>query len=447
MNKNVNSQYHRCEYRHNNFLLHEHSNLKEFKHDGSNQCWMRETKKIEDKYFCAFHMPENHEDEECQKLQSLTLRELIEEWNADKEINVFLMFGMRCGEIDFNGITFKSDAYFNESTFTGDTIFNKTIFSGSIHFGKSTFLRNPQFNKASFANNAFFDNVKFIEGASFGEATFYNNAIFFNAKFSQLTYFAESIFRKDAMFSGAKFNGYAFFYRCLFKKICAFESVAFNDVTNFNRTEIYIGPDMGRCSFKKAPSFHDVSMSQSVIFREARFSDVISEDAAANYRTLKVAMNKASNKIQEGVFYGLEQASLRNQPEAKFSFKLFSRLYEKSSNYGQSLTKPIRYFVSINTLFFFIYCCIKFPMTRIYEYVNSGLPNFGDNLSLVVSFIFSNIPSVFKIGSSTLVKDTFGDLSSFQQLLVSILALSQSLISITLITLFILAIRRIFKLN
>jgi hypothetical protein len=357
------------------------------------------------------------------------------------------MPGMRCGKIDFYDINFKSDVYFNEATFTGDAIFNNATFTGDAHFGNTTFLKRTEFRNTSFNSNADFFKAKFNEGVSFGEANFFSNSIFFNAIFIQPAFFLETTFHNDAMFSGAKFHNFAYFYKCLFKKICGFEGVTFYDVTNFNRAEIYIGPDMGLCRFKKAPSFHDVSMSQSASFREARFSDVISEDAAANYRTLKVAMNKASNKIQEGVFYGLEQASLRNQPETKFSFKLFSRLYEKSSNYGQSLTKPIRYFVSINTLFFFIYCCIKFPMTKIYEYVNSGLPNFGDNLSLIVSFIFSNIPSVFKIGSSTLVKDTFGDLSSFQQLLVSILALSQSLISLTLITLFILAIRRTFKLN
>ena len=415
---------HRCQYTHDSFKVHK-GKPDGFRHDGTNQCWMTKTRKYSglkvkkgfplEQHLCIFHMPEHQEDEKCQKLQSSTLKNLINEWNADEEKNSFLMPGMRCGEISFTNVTFKSDLNFSQATFSDDAWFVNATFSGAAWFGEATFSDIAMFYKATFSGDARFREANFSGAAWFEKATFSDDALFGKATFSDDALFGKATFSDDAV---------------------------------FDKAEISHGPKMQQCKFKKAPSFHDVTISQSADFRGAEFRDKSSRDAATNYRTLKVAMNKASNKKQEAIFYGLEQKSLRRQPESSVVERLFSWLYEKFSNYGQSILRPLVWLLIVNVFFGFVYSLIKFPMSNIFSYVSTGFPDFLNKISILIKFVTINIVSPFKVWTTDYVSEIFGEkIETSREVMISIIATFQSIITLIIITLLILAVRRNFKLN
>lgn len=159
-------------------------------------------------------------------------------------------------------------------------------------------------------------------------------------------------------------------------------------------------------------------------------------------------MNKVANRRQEAIFYRYEQQSLRKQDDTDWSEKLFSFLYEKFSNYGQSLKRPIFSLFVVYTLSMFIFSSIKFSISNSFDYFNQGAPDFLDRLALMVRFTTFNITSPFRVWTGDYPKGIFSEeLIASHGLLINIVASIQSVLSLSLITLFLLTLRRTFKLN
>lgn len=420
---------HRCEYTHKDFKYRKtiaEFNQPIFRDKRTNRCWVRETKKYSDKHLCIFHMPEDQEDDESQKLQASTLQRLIGEWNADDKKNSFIMIGMRCGELNLDNIVFKSTVVFNHAIFNSDASFENTTFYGNVSFENATFKGIALFEKATFECEAMFNEVTFMAEAWYEKVKFKGFTKFEKAKFKNCAWFDEAEFICNADFNNA----------------------IFSSGTTFKKARIENGPFMQQCKFKKAPSFHDVEISQGANFRGAIFSDVISYDAASFYRTLKVAMNKSSNKMQEAIFYGLEQKSLRNQPETSLVERFFSRAYEIFANYGQSITRPLVSLVGAYLIFFQIYMLFHFPVNRFNLLNPLSLDTFLNKSMLIIKFITLQIVSPFKVWSTDYIRKSFGeDISLFKEFALSLVATFQSLVCLIIITLLVLAIRRNFKLS
>ncbi len=210
------------------------------------------------------------------------------------------------------------------------------------------------------------------------------------------------------------------------------------------------GPNFQNTIFTIAPSFHDSTLSSSADFRGATFADTSSRNAPPNYRALKLEMNKVSNKHQEAVFYGLEQKSLRHQPDRDFWKSIVSWLYEKTSNYGQSFMRPLCYLFVMIACFTGFYSSIYYPMDKLASYALLGFPGFWSKLNSMFEFAMANIISPFSVWTkkSPNINEYFvNDIPGYKELLINLLATLQSAICLTLITLFILAIRRAYKMG
>ena len=161
------------------------------------------------------------------------------------------------------------------------------------------------------------------------------------------------------------------------------------------------------------------------MFRERDFRDTGKDnpDAVGAYRRLKLAMESLRDRPNEAMFFKLEQVALRTTKQASRWDRLLSLLYSVSSNYGQSSFRPFLLLLLTTLFFFYVYyvykCVLDVPIDVVQATLEPLFSPFG----------------VFRPGAEG------------EGYVVRLLMLLQSLLSFVWITLFLLALRRRFKLD
>lgn len=229
--------------------------------------------------------------------------------------------------------------------------------------------------------------------------------------------------------------------------------------------------------FYTAPKFHNCVLHQDTDFIGSSFKDTYSEGAEHAYRTLKFAMDEKRARREESMFFALEQRSILNTPLRRYNFilidfiriiidriiiwsisskrdlelyenrlpkyvfkhpgfcvylteKIISFLYLLASDYGQSIKRPV---VILITQIFII-----FPL--IYKSCFAKYLVISDRWSLAYHMSFQQLFRPFEVYT---VK--FYEQYHDTPLSLYTLATIQSLLNITLVTLFLLAIRGRFR--
>lgn len=322
--------------------------------------------------------------------------------------------GLEFPEVDFSDAKFNGDADFSDSTFRGSVYFRKVKFYGyETTFRKARFEKSTDFRKAKFiGGNAdfsearfmdeeiygggnFFSKVKFIGGdtnfrnaefrkiAEFKKVKFKGSAIFTEAEFKSGTIFNKARFKWSALFNNSQFNGNVYFEMARFNGKVDFISSRNNDDTNntdafdgevhfegaeflgepifevtFENRKFQQKTSFRDCTFEKAPRFHGCRLHQDTDFTDARFWDRQGDEAIKAYRTLKLDMEEKRAREEQLRFYALEMKS-RRHTEKRTLIKFLSWLYEKTSDYGQSVSRPLLWlgasyfiFATIYTVFF-----------------------------------------------------------------------------------------------
>jgi len=360
----------------------------------------------------------------------------------------FAKFGRRLTEFGKRN-TFKGTHLGNESNFSGCKFGAGFLFE-SGHIGKGCDFSNAQFGpslKFEDVNiqHASFSGSKFENRASFIQCKFYNSTDFSGVSFvktseeNSLLLFDDASFSGVTNFSKSKFDGPVSFNGGEFKGIDFSGGMFLSSVDFTNRN--FKGPTVfSDCVFEVAPQFHGATLFQDTVFTDAKFNDVGrikqgAASAAASYRTLRHAMEKDRSRRNQSIFYALEMRSARNSGEVRRTAFILSFLYDWLSEYGLRTGRPLWWLLGINaawTLIYFViglffkklsfYACIQFTMEQLTRpfYVWRGAYKPLEELR----YIWSDVSGAFQV-----------------------LASLQSLISIGLITLLVLAIRRQFKMD
>lgn len=313
----------------------------------------------------------------------------------------------------FNGAVFQSTADFSRTKFiNGHCMFENTTFMGNVSF-KDAHLPHADFNGARFKYPAVdFENAVIEKGASFDKAIFDGSAIFKNTDFSG-----------DTSFSG-----------CQFQRVDFSES-RFNGIANFNNAVFSSRAIYHLTTFFKAPWFHEASLHQDTSFYNCNFFSFESVEDWRAYRTMKLLMGQFRAHEEEGRFFEYEQRARRNILLNENCCSLvgnLSKLYDILSKYGESISRPIAWLFFNTTYFVLLYYLkggIRVNPDISYEWPENILPSIG--LSLQNSF---TPLSLFNKAPTYLVDNVF----------VAALSTAQSLITLILVTLLILAIRRRF---
>ena len=461
----------RCSYRHDAFKV-----KNGYQHDSTVQCWLTDVgnfgREEETEHFCLFHAPLEKEPsdrndwpiEERGAMQAEQLKTLLEQWNTENELKkdnllAFVLPGMKCGTIDLRNFTFTGGVLLNDAIFSGDTwfissifskdsIFKSTTFSGDVGFEHATFKGGAKFNSATFKGCSWFNSATFSDNAWFNSATFgfarFDSATFSwiarfdSATFSEAVAFKSTTFLDNASFNSAIFLEDVGFNSATFSENAEFKSVTFKRFITFTNAEFKSTTDFSKASFTEAPLFHNAELHQSTDFRGAEFQDKKLRRAPPAYRTLKIAMGKVRSHKEEADFYALEMESNLNQPDTPLSVKLFTHIYCVISDYGRSFIRPLGWLVFITVLFSMIYSVLL-----VYSNNVSLLPH---NSPYYFQFSIEQIVKPFSIWSYK-GSEVIRSYAPNQLLLFQVLSSIQSIVSITLITLFLLAIRRKFKLG
>ncbi|GJL49772.1 MAG: hypothetical protein NPIRA01_09990 [Nitrospirales bacterium] len=361
----------------------------------------------------------------------------------------------------FSGSTFTSNATFEAATFIDGARFNETIFNGHAWFKETTFNGDASFEGTTFKRLAWFEETTFNGDASFQAATFIACARFDETIFKGHARFDKTTFTRQASFDETTFNGEAWFEETTFNgdvsfpssgntyggeevkaKVfpCAnFQGAFFGGSVSFvNRR--FLQPTVFRhCVFERAPEFHGCTLHQGTVFPPRQnFKDVTSEGAAQAYRTLKLAMEQTRSRQEEAMFFALEQASHRAQKTTPWSIQILSFLYEKAANYGESFLRPLGWLAMTTFIFIILYCVFSYdPTNKIWHLMES------------VQFAMEQLVRPFSAwlpNGGIAIKAILGNKSS-AVLGLQILSTAQALVSLSLITLFILAVRRRFRLG
>jgi len=374
------------------------------------------------------------------------------------------------GDVSFNGVTVSRNLSFGHTTFNrgfscqhtkignhagfnhAEFRGNETSFHGATFIGRAGFElakftnRKTEFRKATFCAKAEFGDTTFNRDVSFSHVTFSDEARFSHARFTGSTRFTNARFIKDAHFdsSGESTNEELvqanIFHDSDFTDAVFEQGVSFIN-RQFLQPAIFANCTFGMTPHGKAPQFYGCALHDGSVFPpRSYFYDVRSEGAANAYRKLKLAMGQHNARREEAKFYALEQESLRHQPTTPVREKLASWLYYHLADYGENFLLPLVWLVVITVGFGFFYyfatvwvlsssvileyrmACFQFAMEQLVRPFSAWLPTGGNPLKMLLD---DNLEFL---------------------IMIQVFAIVQGLATLGLVTLFIVGLRRRFKL-
>jgi len=393
------------------------------------------------------------------------------------------------GTVDFEGANFYGEAAFYLTHFLGDASFRSGSFEDTVWFTGARF-GNVEFRAREFKGLAYFQSARFQKGMDFVCATF--NEL---ASFEQLVWplshrdwhaaFDHALFRSTATFRGGGFKAIASFSGAVFERglqlddldesraDAAFRSeldgamrAAMLDLEDWPRLEALRRSSVGLNSGPFSPSFVAQTESQARwieremleraagpltiiepepnILEEKRneFTERRLEELEGGCRTIKQAMALVSNKSREQMLYRFELIARRRQKGTPLAEKCFSLMYGVLADYGASIVKPIVAWLVLVILFaliFWIWIVLAGDVSLLDPSLAAEAAGFSwGNASRPLSAATVEEAS----GLSQVVKS--GPWSKFA---VQVAATIEALLSIVLIFLFALAVRRRFQME
>ena len=330
----------------------------------------------------------------------------------------------------FSGAQFDTEVDFTQALFGYDTNFSYAKFGGGVSFGHAVFGGEANFEHALFERYALFLGAAFGDEATFRDATFFETGIFNNVTFEGGIDFSAS--DKDSKYSRIDFNRVTFASRWPNHwKAAPWEEDA--PTVSFTNRIFSDKADFRGAVFHVAPDFHDAKLHQSCTISEANFKDVELREAPAAYRTLKLAMEQKRDWNAMAKFYALEQRSIRHQPETSQQVKLMSFAYEVASDYGQSFVRPLAG-IGLTIIF-------AFGLYWIYYLFDGG----SWKVSAFENIAVFDLRQMIKPFDAILVNKWPYELRGPMSFVIGIIATLQTIASAGFVTLFILAVRRRFR--
>jgi pentapeptide repeat protein len=323
---------------------------------------------------------------------------------------------------DFRSATFSHSGDFRSATFSGEVNFGLTTFSGSADFKAATFSDFSCFSSAMFSGAAEFGAARFSRIADFGSAAFSGDAHFSTARLSQ-TRFKSAIFSREADFrfstiSGgagfelARFGGYADFRSVKFSEYADFSSATFSKYANFSSATFSKVADFINAEFTANTVFADVRFGTSVPdFRGAKMHEATEwhgvnwpsaphdKDTAQTqvyaYERLKQEMERLKKHEDEQSFFRKELRARRGLARPGSGAWLLNYIYEASSDYGQSIEKPLIWLFVL-----FVSGSIFFSGTPVFKGTRMTMSSAA---GLSFANIFSFLPLMREITSADMV--------------------------------------------
>ncbi|MDA1131892.1 MAG: hypothetical protein O2905_01530 [Proteobacteria bacterium] len=346
--------------------------------------------------------------------------------------------------VSFGGSKFPERATFSNARFGDSVSFKNTQFLKLANFTGCSFGEEDSFEEARFGVQALFDktvgiSVSFVR-ARFGNGLHFERTRFLNADFSGASIGAGGRFRGAAIefaLFGAKSPREPGETSASFSSI-DFSSAVFGE-SEFGNRKFDGSTDFSFAVFDEVPNFHGCTFHSDVRFRGTEFRDTHSAGAPAAYRVLKQAMEGLRAHDEQAMFFALQQRSQRHQLARTDPVRWFSALYDLTTEYGQSLGRPLVALAMVIVGFASLYEMLSYL---------AGKPVPGDGLSFAIEQIarpFGIWSPRYLDGNGIVVWTEY--LLENGGVLFRLLATAESVAGLALVALFLLALRRRFKLD
>lgn len=305
----------------------------------------------------------------------------------------------------------------------------------NITFENTIFNYLCEFRGIYFNNFSNFSHVQFNHGVNFTDANFkifsdFNNAIFNGKVTFEKTKIWQVSFVKAIFNSRVEFNNTNF-------KIADFNDAQFKGSTYFEN-----------CIFEHPPNFHQTILHDDTTFISSKFDNSFkylnrklfdkknAENNRMAYMRLRQHMTKASNNIYENMFFEYEQRTQRAiyWHEGKYFNWLISWFYEFMSEYGQNIARPVILILALWSIF-----GIFFTLVGNIE-VNDTNYKWAKSISDIEGFgySFQNIVNPLSLLSKDMPYHT-------NNIGIVLLGFVETLFSLALIALWLLAVKRRFQ--
>ncbi|MEQ1888672.1 MAG: pentapeptide repeat-containing protein [Alphaproteobacteria bacterium] len=328
-------------------------------------------------------------------------------------------------QVNFTDAAFGDNANFEDATFGDWASFDRATFGDSAHFGRVTFSRVAGFEGAKFGDYAFFNGATVGGNAVFSGATFGNGADFSNVTFQGVSDFSAGE-RRDAK---PDFQ-YVGFYNTTFTDECTFENRSFVSPADFNDATFHDLVEFHGCTFHPGMSFH-----QAKFLKTKGWDDEATEKLERSYRTLKLEMEKLRARNEEADFFALEMECRRQRGTVPRLERFAATAYKHLSDYGRSIAKPL------------LWMAFLLGYSFAYFYHLAQAKSFHAP-ARVLRFVMEQITTPFSIWRNEYKFDPWMiEYLKEQPLLLRAPATLMTLMAITLAALFLLALRRRFKMD
>jgi uncharacterized protein YjbI with pentapeptide repeats len=352
----------------------------------------------------------------------------------------------------FDGFLFPGDAYFSSATFAKDATFSSATFSGDANFSSATF-----------SGSTLFDSAMFSEGAYFGSATFSGGTYFGSATFSGITYFGSATFSGYANFSSATFSMSS--NPRLWKIIPVIDkfssaplSKIFPAIVNFS-SATFFHVDFTEATFSDDAGFVNAEFTANAFFAHARFETSVPDFRGARmheatewhginwppapqdkdsaqaqvyaYERLKQEMERLKKHEDEQFFFRKELRARRGLIPPLSGAWLLNYLYEASSDYGQSISRPLLWLFVL-----FVIGCAIFAGAPVFKGTRMTIPG-------AAGLSFANIFSFLPLTREIMTAEMAAGLSTAAK----IVGVVQSILGALLLFLLGLALRTRFRMR
>jgi hypothetical protein len=349
--------------------------------------------------------------------------------------------------------------------------FSETTFPQKVSFYSATFTGDVSFIAAGFAKMAVFVGTTFLGEANFSRAEFQDEAMFTGSTFARDTYFGLTIFKKPVRFDSVRFLAGAHFRESVFlqdeqRRACADFSFA-----QFEKPDsvIFFRVDLGRTLFRQCAvsriTFSQVewprrSNGKKMVFEESLVSSSAEVNDSRNerdwllvgelYQQLKRNYDNRKDYWTAGDFhYGEMEVTRLSTPHRNPILRWLHRnvglvaWYKYASEYGESYVRP-----AVRLLIMMIVLAFVYPVPGLRD-ANGQVFAYSDLFqSSTAHSVVGMLIGLFAKGLLT----AFEVASLRRELLYEpigagghLLAIVEVLLTSTLLSLFLLALRRQFR--
>ncbi|KTC21685.1 hypothetical protein AO391_26045 [Pseudomonas marginalis ICMP 9505] len=362
------------------------------------------------------------------------------------------------GEIYFDDFKFGPGASFKNAKFPRHTSFDRAIIGKSSDFSNVTIdarssFKNTKFSRYTNLKSIYledwidFDYAEFegdndFSGSSFGHCTRFNGV-----KFGPDISFADCTFRQAVCFESIQdntkeavgwtpydptsktFNRISF-ERCTFKDSVSFKNREFRDTALFDNA-----------TFEKPPVFFGCTLHQDMSFKYVTFPPATGKDFhIRTYRNLRLSFSQLQAPQEEQHFFQLEMAEIAHGLKGAKRWLFY--IYEKLSNYGSSISKPLLAYLISFVLFSCAYAALSWATHCLPDSQKCSF-----NMAGIEFFFLQAIPLPGLEKMADPIRSAIIANSGLISLAATILIILQKSISLLLIFLVGLALRNTFRIK